>query len=127
MLITDTNEGVILDSMKPENVDEEMDLMIKIVAHTCGLTVEQMVSKTRKREIVIPRQICTYFLMKRFNMVNGISSTQIGKKLNKDHSTVLYSVKQVERAIEVYDTQAMFFLNKCREQLLLVDENYVLV
>lgn len=51
--------------------------------------------KTRKTSVVIPRQIAMYFCRKN----TTLSSPEIGLFFNKDHATVLYSLKCIENYI----------------------------
>ncbi|MFH2029679.1 MAG: helix-turn-helix domain-containing protein [Bacteroidota bacterium] len=44
-------------------------------------------SQTRLREVAIPRQIIAYLLCK----LTGLTVTEIGKKIKRDHSTVIHS------------------------------------
>ncbi|UWV77965.1 helix-turn-helix domain-containing protein [Mycoplasmopsis cynos] len=46
--------------------------------------------KTRRKEIVIARHICIILMDNLLSM----SSTEIGKVLNKDHTTVLNALKK---------------------------------
>ncbi len=46
------------------------------------------------------RQVAIYLIRK----LTNLSTPDIGKELNKDHSTVLYSIKKVEQAISSGDT-----------------------
>lgn len=61
-----------------------------------------IISTSRKRELVIPRQMFCYIA--RFNIPN-ITFSQIGNFLgNRDHSTVIHSVNQAENFMS-YDKQ----------------------
>ncbi|MEK7081763.1 MAG: helix-turn-helix domain-containing protein, partial [Patescibacteria group bacterium] len=69
--------------------------------------------KTRRKEVVRPRQIVMYILRKDFN----ISFPSIGEKLGgRDHTTVIHSCEKVENdmkndsvlAKEVSQIRAMF-------------------
>ena len=46
------------------------------------------------------RQVAIYLIRK----LTNLSSTEIGKELSKDHSTVLYSINKVEKALKSGDT-----------------------
>lgn len=68
----------------------------KVLATVCdyfGLTREDLVSKSRKRQIVLARQIAMYLSR---NLVSGISLAGIGSGIGgKDHATVLYACTAV--------------------------------
>ncbi|MCS6981617.1 MAG: chromosomal replication initiator protein DnaA [Flavobacteriales bacterium] len=64
----------------------------KIVCDYYGITVEQMKSKTRRREVVQTRQIIMYFS----KLYTKHSLASIGQLCgNKDHATVLHACKTV--------------------------------
>jgi len=46
------------------------------------------------------RQVAIYLIRK----LTNLSTPDIGKELNKDHSTVIYSIKKVENALKANDT-----------------------
>ena len=62
------------------------------------MTKEQLFSKSRKRDIVEKRMVLSYTLRKSL----GMTFQQIGKVLNKNHASILYSVKSIENFIVVY-------------------------
>lgn len=63
------------------------------VSYELGINMSDMKSKSRKRPIVIARQIAMYFIRK----YTKTTLKQIGKMFgNRDHSTVIYSCDTVE-------------------------------
>lgn len=73
-----------------------------MVAYFFNMPVEQMDLKTRKREIVQPRQIAMFFS----KHGNKGSLAEIGEEIgNKDHATVLHACKTVNN---LYDTDKKF-------------------
>jgi chromosomal replication initiation ATPase DnaA len=74
-----------------------LDSIEKSVCDYICATPEELQHKTRKREILIGRQLCHY-LSKRYTKT---SLTLIGKRFgNKDHSTVLHSNRIISDLIE---------------------------
>ncbi|XOF33723.1 MAG: chromosomal replication initiator protein DnaA [Candidatus Electrothrix sp. YB6] len=59
------------------------------------LSVEEMISRSRKRAISFPRQIAMYLTRK----YTEESLADIGRLYNRDHSTVLYAIKVINRDI----------------------------
>lgn len=57
---------------------------------------EDIFSKKRAAEIVMPRQVIMYLCLKYTN----VPSTKIGKILKKDHSTILHGAKNIEYALK---------------------------
>lgn len=69
----------------------------QIVSNFFSISVEQMNSRSRKRDIVQARQIAMYFAKK----YTPFSLTMIGQLIgNKDHATVLHSCKTVNDLLE---------------------------
>lgn len=79
-----------------------VDNIKKLVAEHFELPVEKLQGTTRKRQIVIARQLSMY-LAKNFttSSLKAIGSNFGGK----DHSTVIYSIKAVQ---DLMDTDSMF-------------------
>ncbi|MFH1188959.1 MAG: chromosomal replication initiator protein DnaA, partial [bacterium] len=71
------------------------------VAEFYGIDGESIYEKTRRREVVRPRQIIMYILREDFN----ISYPTIGTKLGgRDHTTVIHSCEKIKREIGVDTT-----------------------
>ena len=87
----------VLDRLNRNRKQEiSIDYIKRIVCSYYNLSEEQLLAKTRKREIVQARYLSMYFA-KMFTKcsLTGIG-TQIGKK---DHATVLYACKMVNNLI----------------------------
>jgi chromosomal replication initiator protein len=68
------------------------------VAEFYGIDEESIYEKTRRREVVRPRQIIMYLLREDFN----ISYPTIGSKLGgRDHTTVIHSCEKIKREVLV--------------------------
>ncbi|MFA6502849.1 MAG: chromosomal replication initiator protein DnaA [Candidatus Paceibacterota bacterium] len=68
------------------------------VAEFYGIDEESIYEKTRRREVVRPRQIIMYLLREDFN----ISYPTIGAKLGgRDHTTVIHSCEKIKREVLV--------------------------
>ncbi|MEK7126439.1 MAG: chromosomal replication initiator protein DnaA [Patescibacteria group bacterium] len=68
------------------------------VAEFYGIDEESVYEKTRRREVVRPRQIIMYILREDFN----ISYPTIGSKMGgRDHTTVIHSCEKIKREIGV--------------------------
>jgi len=76
-----------------------------VVCDYFGIKKEQLLSKTRKREIALPRQLAMYFSKELTNS----TFTKIGAEMGgKDHSTVMYAcdtikdVSKIDKEIKKY-------------------------
>ena len=110
-------EGVLISTLAHATLDENskitLDLVRKIigthidksdlplsleqiaaaVAQKTGVTLEEMRSKSRKRNIVVARQLVMFLA----RQLTGLSLKQIGSFLNRsDHTAVIYACSQIE-------------------------------
>jgi len=93
----DLARQVVDNFVRNTNKEISIDYIQKIVSEYFGLTVEQMNSKTRKRNIVQARQLAMFFAKTQ----TKTSLTTIGLHCgNKDHATVLHACKTVQNLIE---------------------------
>lgn len=69
--------------------------ILKAVADFFNLTVEDIISHTRRKEIVEPRQIAIYLLRD----ISDLSYPYIGEKLGRDHTTAIHSYEKVNKEI----------------------------
>ncbi len=82
-----------------EDVETEvnMDFIMKTVAEYFSVTLEQLKAKTRKKEIVMARQVAMYFAKE----YTPQSLKSIGFHFGgRDHSTVIHSVQTVSDMID---------------------------
>jgi cell division protein ZapA (FtsZ GTPase activity inhibitor) len=70
-------------------------MIIKIVNAVNNLYELDCTTDTRRREIVIPRQIAMYFIHKNLNVSLAVN----GRYFKRDHATVLHAVKCVNNII----------------------------
>jgi chromosomal replication initiator protein len=103
-------KDVIVEEEKPLNPST----IQKIVAEHFGVKTQDIKSKKRTKEIVIPRQISMY-LCKR---LTDYSLSDIGKDFGgKDHSTVIHACKQVEQRInkdEDFHRKVQYLIEKIK-------------
>jgi len=95
-------KDVIRNFVKNINREITVDFIQNLVAEHFKVPVEKLSGKTRKRSIVIARQLSMYLAK---NMTNQ-SLKSIGDNFGgRDHSTVIYSCKTVQ---DLLDTDAVF-------------------
>lgn len=72
--------------------------VVKIVANFYNVEEESIYDKSRKKDVVKPRQIIMYLLREIFN----VSYPSIGQKLGgRDHTTVIHSCDKVKECLKV--------------------------
>ena len=76
----------------------KFDKLLNILSSFYSQPVDQIKSTSRKRELVVPRQMFCYIT--KFNMPN-VTLKEIGKYLgNRDHSTVIHGIRTAGDLIE---------------------------
>lgn len=82
--------------LKPKNKISP-EKIIEIVCDFYNVSKKEILSNTRKKEVVLPRQVIMYLLREEVNL----SLPSIGIKLgNKDHTTVGYACEKIEEKIK---------------------------
>ncbi len=66
--------------------------IINDVANAYGISADVIRSKIRKRPVSDARAVACYLL----SFLLKMSSTEIGKELNRDHSTVVVAIEKVD-------------------------------
>jgi chromosomal replication initiator protein len=85
----------------------------KIVSEHFDLTVEKIVGKNRKRNIVVTRQLAIYFSKK----MTDLSLKEIGKHFgDRDHATILHSIKTVKDLMQ-FEPMFIETVNKLEHKL----------
>jgi chromosomal replication initiator protein len=69
--------------------------ILKTVAEFFNVSVEDLVSHNRRKEVVEPRQIAIYLLRD----ISELSYPYIGEKLGRDHTTAIHSYEKISREI----------------------------
>lgn len=89
-------KNLIKNSTKPKKTTSPKDV-IKIIADFYNIEEQSIYEKTRRKEIIKPRQLIMYILREDFS----ISYPSIGKKLGgRDHTTVMHSCEKIKNEIK---------------------------
>ncbi len=91
-------ERVIKRAVKIDDKPLTIDDILECVCAHFHVDAEAVNSKSRKRELVVPRQVSMYLAQKHTKM----PAARIGKLVGgRDHSTVLHSCSQVEARLKI--------------------------
>lgn len=102
-------KNLVKNNTKPKKIVSSKEV-IKTVAEFYNIEEHLIYDKTRKKEIIKPRQIIMYLLREDFN----ISYPAIGEKLGgRDHTTVMHSCEKVKNDIKM-DELLMQEINQLR-------------
>ncbi len=103
---------LIKDSGKPQKVISIKEV-VKVIAKYYDIEEEAISDKTRKKEVVKPRQISMYILREDYN----ISFPSIGQKLGgRDHTTVIHSCEKIKNDLKD-NNQLQQEINQIRSML----------
>lgn len=94
-LIGSVKHGIVPHRLGAEDVHP--DHILSVVCDQYLVTRKDLTGRSRARELVMPRQIAMYFI-KQFTK---LSLSDIGRIMNRDHATVLYSIRKVKDFIEI--------------------------
>ena len=90
----------VVSETLPEPVTVEK--IVDEVSRTYNVSVDDIYSKKKQADIAYARQISIYIVCQ----VMSLSSTEVGKKFNKDHTTVLYTVNKVKEILKVNESES---------------------
>lgn len=95
----DNVEEALKDIISPDKKRQiTHKLIIEIVAEHFSITPEEIVSKRRNSEYVLPRQICMYLCRELTPDSLQIIARSLGKK---DHTTVIHGIEKIREDIKV--------------------------
>jgi chromosomal replication initiator protein len=83
----------VLKDMMPINAVVDSDFIQKEVARYYKLQVDELRGERRVKNVAHARQVAMYLC----RTLTPASLPEIGRKFNKDHTTVLTSVRKIER------------------------------
>ncbi len=69
--------------------------ILKAVAEFFSISLEDLISHNRRKEVVEPRQIAMYLLRD----ISELSYPYIGEKMGRDHTTAIHSYEKINREI----------------------------
>ena len=72
------------------------DVIIEEVSKHYNISINDILSNKRNKEIATPRQIIMYLCDK----LTEDTKSNIGKKMNRDHATVISNINKVKELIE---------------------------
>lgn len=96
-LTINETKSIIKGSLKPQKSVSIKDVM-KVVSDFYNIEERSLYEKTRRKEVVKPRQVIMYILREDFNT----SYPYIGQKLGgRDHTTVIHAYEKIKSDIKV--------------------------
>lgn len=109
----EVTKEILQDNIAAHTRQINIDEILKYVANFYKVKVADIQSKKRNAHFVVPRQITAYMA----KQLTPYSLQEIGLQLgNKDHTTVIYSIKKVEEKI-TYEPGFANIMNKIEASL----------
>lgn len=102
----------VLGDLMPDKVTLDAELIQKEVARYYKLAVDDLRGERRLKPVAHARQVAMYLV----RTLTQSSLPEIGKKFNKDHSTVLASVRKIEQ-LKGADAQLQLDLGELTKKL----------
>jgi chromosomal replication initiator protein len=91
-----TAQEILKDNFDAHDIDLSVEQIVDAVAAKYQITVNELQSKSRAARFVLPRQIAMYLA----KQLTSYSLQEIGFKIgDRDHATVIYSVKKLEDSL----------------------------
>ena len=98
LVVTERLAAEIIEKTLQNNSKKVTDAQIlKTVADEFGVTIEDMISHSRRKEVVIPRQIAMYLLRDMLEL----SYPHIGEKMGRDHTTAIHSYEKINKEVNL--------------------------
>ena len=73
-------------------------ITLDVYSERIGISVENLKSKSRNTEIVVPRQVYWFYLKsQKYNFC------EIGRLFGKSHGTIIFGVKRIQNLIDIKD------------------------
>ncbi len=89
-------KNILKNSAKPKKTVQIKDI-VKIISDFYNIDEDSIYNKTRRKEVVRPRQVLMYILREDFS----ISFPSIGEKLGgRDHTTVIHSYEKIKEELK---------------------------
>jgi len=96
----------ILESIK-------VDTLINAVANEFNIERKEIFSPSRKKDIALARQVLAYL----FKTVLKMKTKDISEKLDKNHSTIIHSIKKIEHSLLMGNDVVRDKINNVKEKL----------
>lgn len=107
----DLTKGILKDMLEEERKRISIHYIQEKVAEFFNISLPELKSKSRKKNIALPRQIAIYFARK----YTDASLNEIGNAFGgKDHTTVLHAIQKIERE---RDSKLKSIISKIEEKL----------
>ena len=102
-----------LEKLRSAKSPPTIDRILTIVAELFGVKSSDLSGKSQSREFALARKISMYLLRKELKL----PYMQIGKALDRDHSTVMSSIKQISLGLENKDRELSYYVSDLQSKI----------
>ena len=90
------------------------EIIVEVVARAFNITVSDIMSNKRSKDILVPRQICMYLCRSELNM----TYPKIGEFFGgKDHTTILHACNKIEISLKETNTEICDHIDSIKKRL----------
>ena len=90
------------------------ELIVEVVARAYNITVNDIMSNKRSKEILVPRQICMFLCRSELNM----TYPKIGEFFGgKDHTTILHACNKIETSLKDENSEIFIRIDSIKKRL----------
>ncbi len=108
----ETTQDILKDMLRSYDRRTTIDEIQKKVAEYFNISVKEMQSSRRARTVARPRQIAMYLA----KQLTSRSLPEIGRKFDRDHTTVMHAVRKIEELL-TEDKSLIESINNLRRSL----------
>lgn len=76
-----------------------MKNLLELISETCNVPIGKITGKDRTRHVVIARHLYCYIMREYYKS----SLLTIARSINKDHTTVIYCLRQIKDLLDIKD------------------------
>lgn len=106
------NQQMKIRMAMPTIIQKSEEILDRVAQRT-GIEREQILSKSRKRELVVARQITQWLIAMEYHKSKiPVNHNQIGQVINRDRTGVYHSITTIDNLIKVRDRYVLDILNK---------------
>jgi chromosomal replication initiation ATPase DnaA len=88
-------------------MEKTLQSLLEQVAAAGDFTAEQIIRKDRAADLTLVRQLFCWIAHR-----EGYSTKRIGKLINRDHTTILYSAQRIDDFLSINDKETLRLLKK---------------
>lgn len=92
--------------LKVSKIDYDIESLIKVTCSVFDINIEDLKSKSQKRDLVIIRQILMWYFHRRL----GLTQAKAGSIFGKEHATVVHACRVVDNRQHDYKVKPMYNL-----------------